>query len=294
MTILITGGLGLIGSALTKHWRSLGHRVVIASRSAKGEDMVAWDPAAGEINLSTIDSLDAVVHLAGENLAEGRWTDAKKERILESRRQGTRTIVKAIAGLSRKPNVMISASGVNFYPANTDEVMTEDSVQGADFLAEVCAVWEEETMVAKDAGIRVVNARMGVVLSPDGGALAKMTPVFKLSVGGRLGSGRQRMSWVALEDVVGMFTAALEDERYVGPINVVAPDIITNAEFTKAMGAALHRGTLFPVPAFALKILFGEMAEATLLADLAVAPAKLEEYGYEFKVGVLSKALSGL
>ncbi|MDB4491557.1 DUF1731 domain-containing protein [bacterium] len=155
-------------------------------------------------------------------------------------------------------------------------------------------MWEEETMVAKDAGIRVVNARMGVVLSPDGGALAKMTPVFKLSVGGRLGSGRQRMSWVALEDVVGMFTAALEDERYVGPINVVAPDIITNAEFTKAMGAALHRGTLFPVPAFALKILFGEMAEATLLADLAVAPAKLEEYGYEFKVGVLSKALSGL
>ena len=294
MTILITGGRGLIGSALTEHWRALGHRVVIVSRSAKGEDMLAWDPAAGEIDLSTIDSLDAVVHLAGENLAEGRWTDAKKERILESRRLGTRTMAKAIAGLSRKPDVMISASGVNFYPANIDEVMKEDSVQGADFLAEVCAVWEEETKVAKDAGIRVVNARMGVVLSPDGGALAKMMPAFKLGVGGRLGSGRQRMSWVALEDVVGMFTAVLEDERYVGPINMVAPDIVTNAEFTKAMGAALHRWTLFPVPAFALKILFGEMAEATLLADLAVAPAKLEEYGYDFKAGFLSKALSGL
>lgn len=291
MNILITGGRGLVGSALSKHWRALGHRVFIASRSAKGDDVISWNPSAGEVDLSSISPLDAVVHLAGENLAKGRWTASKKERILESRRQGTRTIAQAIARLETKPKVLISASGSNYYRVNTPEVMTEASLPGDDFLAEVCKVWEVETQVAKDAGIRVMNARMGVVLSADGGALATMLPPFKLGLGGRLGTGRQRMSWIDLADVVGVFTAALTDERYGGPINVVAPEAVTNADFTKALGKAIHRWTPFPVPAFALKILFGEMAEATLLADLALAPAKLHDLGYRFEAPTITQSL---
>jgi uncharacterized protein (TIGR01777 family) len=292
MTILITGGRGLLGSALSQHLRKQGHCVVIASRSATDDDVISWSPNEGKIDLSSLDSLDAVIHLAGENLADGRWSKAKKERILESRRLGTRTIAQAIAAMPHKPRVMISASGVNYYPSNTGKIMTETSVKGDDFLAHVCSVWEAETAPAEEAGIRVMHARLGVVLTPEGGALAKMLPVFKLGLGGVLGTGRQRMSWIGLEDVVALFDQALEDERFTGPINVVAPDIVTNAEFTKALATSVGKRAFFlPVPALVLKLMFGEMAGATLLADLAVKPGRLEEMGYTFKAGSLEKAL---
>lgn len=291
MTILITGGHGLIGSALTQHFRAQGHRVIIVSRSAKESDTISWAPKEGIIDLSTIDSLDAVIHLAGESLVQGRWTEEKKKRILESRRLGTRTIVQALAGRADKPQVLISASGVNYYPSNTDRVMTEDSPPGEEFLAQVCQVWEGETEPARAAGIRVVNARMGVVLTREGGALPKMLPLFKLGLGGRLSHGKQHMSWVALEDVIRIFTQALDDERFSGPINVVSPNVVTNAEFTKTLARSLNRWTFLPVPAFALKMSLGEMAEALLLADLAVKPAVLQRLGFAFKAADLEVAL---
>ena len=291
MNILITGGRGLIGTALTEYLRAQDHRVWIASRSGKGEDVISWSPRHGQVELPTSDTLDAVIHLAGENVASGRWTPAKKERILESRRLGTRTIVSAIAALPKKPRVLISASGVSYYPSNTGETMTESSPPGSDFLSHVCQVWEAETIPAREAGIRVVHARLGVVLTWKGGALTKMLPAFKLGLGGRLGHGRQRMSWVGLEDVVKVFAAALEEESYSGPVNVVAPDIVTNEQFTRELARALGRRTFLPVPALALRKLFGEMAEAMLLADLAVRPAALLEKGYRFTRRSLAQAL---
>ncbi len=292
MTILITGGRGLIGTALAKHLRGLGHRVWIASRSPDGPDALRWNPEGNEIDLSPLDALDAVIHLAGENLAQDRWTARKKERILESRRLGTRTIVRAITARSPRPRVFISASGINYYPSNTGTVMTEADAAGEDFLSQVCQSWEAETFPARDAGIRVMRARLGVVLTPRGGALAQMLPIFKLGLGGRLGSGRQRMSWIALEDVIQVFTQALEDDRFSGPINVTSPRIITNAEFTVALAGALHRWTFLPVPSLALKLILGEMAEAALLADLAVEPAALQRMGYHFQKNDITEALA--
>jgi len=231
------------------------------------------------------------VHLAGEPIAEGRWTQEKKRRILESRVKGTRLIAETLAKLNEKPRVLVSASAIGFYGDRGDEVLLEESASGEDFLSEVCREWEKATLAASQAGIRVVHLRIGIVLSAEGGALAKMLTPFKLGVGGRVGGGRQYMSWITLDDLVGVIRRALADESLRGPVNAVAPQAVTNEEFTKALGRVLGRPTFLPVPAFAARLAFGEMADALLLSSARVEPARLKEAGYEFSQTEVEGAL---
>lgn len=292
LTVLITGATGMVGTALEAFLRMRGHRVRRVTRDPKRPTDVQWDISAGEMDLSSDEKLDAVVHLAGENIASGRWSAKRKKRILESRRQGTRLLCKTLASLDCPPKVLVSASGANYYEQGTDEFQDEAAPQGNSFLSDVCKVWEEETASAKSAGIRVVNMRLGVIISPAGGALAKMLPAFQLGVAGRLGSGDQRMAWIALDDVIDIMHRAIQDERYEGAVNAVAPQSPTNREFTKTLAKALRRPALIPVPSLALKAAFGkEMANETLLADLAIAPGKLEQLGYPYRFPDIDGAL---
>jgi uncharacterized protein (TIGR01777 family) len=235
--------------------------------------------------------LDAVIHLAGEPIAEGRWTEEKKRRIRESRVQGTRVLSEALAGLKHKPSVLLSASAIGYYGARGSEILTEESAPGDDFLAKVCREWEEATEPAARAGIRAAQMRFGVILSSKGGALVKMLTPFKLGLGGRLGSGEQYMSWIALDDVVGVVDYLLEKDEMSGPVNTVAPNPVTNKDFTKALGHALSRPTLFPVPKFAIRLAFGEVADVALLASQRVEPVRLKASGYVFKYPELKSAL---
>ena len=294
MTILITGATGLIGTALREHLENSGLSVLRATRNPKKLEDIRWDPANREFDLEPHLQIDGVVHLAGENLAKGRWTDSRKKKILESRRQGTNFLAQTIAKLDPAPSVLVSASGVNYYQSNLASEQDESAPAGNDFLSRVCQIWEEETKPAQDAGLRVVHIRAGVVLSAAGGALAKMLPAFRLGIAGRLGKGDQRMPWVSIDDAIEVIRLALIDERFSGPINVVAPEIVTNAEFTKTLAKTLGRPALLPVPAFVLKAVFGELADATLLCDLAVRPTKLRELGYTFRHPDLSPALHDL
>ena len=295
MQILVTGATGMVGAALEAFLRMRGHRVRRVTRNPSRRDDVRWDPNAGVLDLSEDDPIDAVVHLAGENIAGGRWSDERKRRILESRRKGTRLLCETLAKRSQRPGVLVSASGANYYAAGTDRPQDESAPRGTGFLSGVCEVWEGETGIAERAGIRVVKLRLGVVLSPAGGALAKMLPAFKLGVGGRLGTGKQRMPWIALDDVIDIVHRALRDERYTGAINAVAPEVLANASFTSALAGVLHRPAIFPAPAFALKAALGrEMAEETLLADLALEPAKLRDLGYPFRYPKIEGALAYL
>ncbi len=292
MKILITGASGLVGHRLVPSLESKGHEVLRLVRNAPADPReVRWDPAKGTIDASALEGVDAAVHLAGENLAEGRWTEEKKRRIRESRVKGTRLISETLAGLARKPEVLVSASAVGFYGSRGREVLTEQSATGDDFLADVCREWEEATAAAERAGVRVVHLRFGVILSGEGGALKKMLFPFRMGVGGRLGSGEQYMSWITLDDAVGAIEQALENRTLRGPVNAVAPQPVTNREFTKAMGSALSRPTIFPVPAFALRLLFGEMADATLLSSQRAEPARLKESGFVFKHPEIKGAL---
>lgn len=292
MKILITGASGLVGHRLVPSLESKGHEVLRLVRNAPADPReVRWDPAKGTIDASALEGVDAAVHLAGENLAEGRWTEEKKRRIRESRVKGTRLISETLAGLARKPEVLVSASAVGFYGNRGREVLTEQSATGDDFLADVCREWEEATAAAERAGVRVVHLRFGVILSGEGGALKKMLFPFRMGVGGRLGSGEQYMSWITLDDAVGAIEHALENKTLRGPVNAVAPQPVTNREFTKAMGSTLSRPTIFPVPAFALRLLFGEMADATLLSSQRVEPARLKESGFVFKHPDIKSAL---
>ncbi|HJU57022.1 MAG TPA: TIGR01777 family oxidoreductase [Pyrinomonadaceae bacterium] len=292
MKILVTGASGLVGHRLVPSLESKGHEVLRLVRNAPADSReVRWDPAKGTIDAAALEGVDAAVHLAGENLAEGRWTEEKKRRIRESRVKGTRLISETLAGLARKPEVLVSASAVGFYGNRGREVLTEQSATGDDFLADVCREWEEATAAAEHAGVRVVRLRFGVILSGEGGALKKMLFPFRMGVGGRLGSGEQYMSWVTLDDAVGAIEHALENRTLRGPVNVVAPQPVTNREFTKAMGSALSRPTIFPVPAFALRLLFGEMADATLLSSQRAEPARLKESGFVFKHPEIKSAL---
>jgi uncharacterized protein (TIGR01777 family) len=294
MKVLISGATGMIGSALIPELESRAHQTTRLTRSPGSGADVGWDPSAGEIDASRLEGVDAVVHLAGESIAEGRWTAERKRRILESRRQGTGLLARTIANLSEPPGVMVGASAVGYYGDRGNELLREDSGPGNNFLAEVCRVWEGAADPAREAGIRVVHTRFGVVLSPKGGALGTTLPIFKLGGGGRIGSGRQYWSWVALDDVVGSIIHALENDSVEGPINVGSPNPLTNAEYTKVLGKVLNRPTVFPLPAPAARLMLGEIADELLLASARIEPAKLEETGYEFRYPELEDALRHL
>jgi uncharacterized protein (TIGR01777 family) len=293
MKILITGSTGLVGSRLAPSLKSKGHEIVRLVRSTPkdGATEIYWNPEQGTLNATALEGLDACVHLAGESIAEGRWTDEKKKRIRESRIKGTTLLSETLAKLKQKPEVLVSASAVGFYGSRRNETLNEQSASGSDFLAEVCREWELATQSASQAGVRVVHLRFGVILSHEGGALPKMLFPFRMGVGGKLGSGQQYMSWIAIDDAVGAIEHALANNTLRGPVNVVTPNPVTNLEFTKTLGHVLSRPTIFPVPAFAARLVFGEMADATLLSSQRVEPARLKESGYEFKYPELEGAL---
>jgi len=296
MNVLVSGATGLIGTALTSELTDGGHRVLQLSRSQpSSEDTIRWDPDRGSLDASRLEGIDAVVHLAGEIIFSGptdRWTTEKKRRIMESRKKGTRLLAETIAGLPESPKVMVSASGINYYGDHGNELLTEEATMGSDFLAEVCREWEAAADPAREAGIRVAHTRFGIVLSPKGGALGNTLPIFKLGLGGKIGNGRQYWSWVALDDVVGAITHCLTNENLSGPVNVGSPNPLTNAEYTKILGKVLNRPTVFPVPA--TRLMFGEVADALLLASQRMEPAKLKETGYEFRYPELEGALRHL
>jgi hypothetical protein len=245
-------------------------------------------------DLSRLEGVDAVVHLAGENIAAGRWTAARKEEIRRSRVEGTRRLSESLARLSRRPKVLVSASAIGFYGNRGDEILKEDSAPGSDFLAQVCRDWEAATDPASRAGIRVVHLRSGVILSPAGGALKKMLLPFKMGAGGRIGSGAQFMSWIAIDDTIGAIHHAIVTEPLQGPMNGVAPTPVRNAEFTRTLGRVLSRPAIAPMPAFAARLAFGEMANALLLASQRVMPTRLQASGYKFRYPELEGALRHL
>jgi uncharacterized protein (TIGR01777 family) len=293
MKILIGGSHGLVGTALIKSLEAQGHEIFRLVRHAPtSKTEVEWSPDRYSIALARIEGFDGVVNLAGESIAEGRWTDDKKRRIRESRVKGTKLLGDALANLTIPPKFFICASAIGYYGNRGDEILTETSAPGADFLSQVCAEWEEATALATEKGIRVVNARFGIILDTNGGALAKMLPPFRMGVGGRIGSGKQWMSWIALDDVVGGLNFALTNDALRGPVNFVAPSPVTNAEFTKTLGKVLSRPTLLPIPAFAIKLLFGEMGEALLLGGQRVAPKCLVGEGFEFSYSQLEPAFA--
>ncbi len=293
MRIAITGASGLVGRALGERLASEGHTVLrLVRRDATDADTeVAWDPTGGSVDQSGLEGLDAFVHLAGESVAGGRWTEARKARIRDSRVLGTRTITEALAQLQSPPSVLVSASAIGIYGDRGDHPLTEEDPPGAGFLADTARLWEGAAAPAVAAGIRTVFARFGIVLSAEGGALAKMVPPFKLGLGGRFGSGRQYWSWVALDDVVGAILHAMQQQDLEGPVNVTAPEPVTNAEFTRTLGRVLGRPTLFPVPAFAARLALGEMADEMLLASQRVLPTRLTTTGYAFRQAGLEGAL---
>jgi uncharacterized protein (TIGR01777 family) len=292
MKILIGGSHGLVGTALIKSLETEGHEIFRLVRHAPtSKTEVEWSPDRYSIALARIEGFDAVVNLAGESIAEGRWTDDKKRRIRESRVKGTKLLGDALANLAVPPKALVCASAIGYYGNRGDELLTETSAPGDDFLAKVCAEWEDATALATEKGIRVVNARFGVILDTNGGALKKMLPPFRMGVGGKIGSGKQWMSWIALDDVVGGIQFALANDSIKGPVNFVAPVPVTNAEFTKTLGKVLSRPTVLPIPAFAIKLLFGEMGEALLLGSQRVAPERLAAAGYKFGYPKLEQAL---
>jgi uncharacterized protein (TIGR01777 family) len=294
MKVLITGSTGLVGSALCQSLVRSGHEIARLVRESprSRQPEIFWDPARGTIETEKLEGFDAVVHLAGENIAGGRWTEKQKARILNSRVQGTQLLAESLAKLKAKPKVFVAASAIGYYGDRGEEVLDENSGPGKDmFLVDVCQAWEAATLPASTAGIRVVNLRLGVVLSADGGALAKMLLPFKLGAGGVLGSGKQYMSWIALDDVLGVLTHALQNNELSGPVNAVAPHPVSNYQFTKTLGKVLKRPTILPMPAFAARLVFGQMADELLLASARVVPKKLEEAAYRFQYPELEGAL---
>src|SRR6267142_866244 len=292
MKILVSGSHGLVGTALERSLKLAGDEVFSLVRRAPHSDSeVEWYPERGSLALARLEGMDAVVHLAGESIASSRWTDEKKQSIRDSRVKGTSVLSEALANLKQPPKTLISASAIGYYGDRGDLILTEDSAPGNDFLADVCREWEKATESAPKKGIRVVNARFGVILSADGGALAKMLTPFRMGIGGRVGSGKQWMSWIALDDVVGALKFALANDTLSGPVNFVAPNPVTNAEFTKTLGKVLSRPTLFPIPAFGLRLVFGEMADALLLSSQRVEPERLKARGYKFQHSQLEGAL---
>ncbi len=291
MTMLVAGASGLVGRALVARLRDQGHRVrTLVRRPAETPDEIPWDPGAGKVAPEVFAETDAVINLAGENLAAGRWTTKRRDAILRSRVDTTRTLVAAVREAKRRPAVFVNASATGIYGDRGDELLTEASTVGTSFLADVCRAWEEP-LTAAPAGVRTVALRTGVVLTRQGGALAKMLPAFRAGVGGRLGSGRQWMSWITLDDLLGVIGHVLTHPACAGAINAVAPHPVTNADFTAALGRVLRRPTVFPVPAFALRLLFGQMADEALLSSARVVPKVLLDSGFEFRQGEIEAAL---
>ena len=293
MRIGVTGATGLVGSALLPVLEGAGHEAVGLRRGAgDAAGPPSWDPAAGSVAAGG--PLDAVVHLAGENIAGGRWNAARKARIRDSRVEGTGALCRGLANLDPRPATLVCASAVGFYGDRGDERLDESSPAGTGFLADVCQEWEAAAAPARDAGIRVVHLRIGIVLTPAGGALGQMLLPFKLGVGGVIGSGRQFMSWIALDDVVAAALHAIRTDGLEGPVNAVAPNPATNTEFTKTLGRVLRRPTIFPMPAFGARLAFGEMADHLLLGGARVEPTRLKEAGFEFGYPTLEGALRHL
>jgi uncharacterized protein (TIGR01777 family) len=294
MKILITGASGLVGGKIIPVLKAKGHEIYKLSRSKpKNADEVQWDAYKGftDEEFAKLENFDAVVHLAGDNVAGGSWTDEKKKSIKDSRVKGTRTLVDALKKVENPPKIFVSASAIGFYGNRGDEVLTEESAKGEGFFPEVCSEWENEGDKAKDFGARVVHPRIGVVLAKDGGALEKMLTPFKFGVGGTVGSGDQYMSWIAIDDLIRIIVFALENENLSGTVNATAPNPVTNEKFTYTLGKVLHRPTIIPVPAFGIKLLFGEMGETLLLEGCRVVPEKLEKAGFEFEFADLENAL---
>jgi uncharacterized protein (TIGR01777 family) len=294
--VLVTGSSGLVGSALTPFLTTGGRRVtrLVRSEPQPEEDNVAWDPATGRIDASQLEGLDAVVHLAGESIAGERWDASTKKRIRDSRVQGTQLLCETLAKLEQPPKVLACASAIGYYGSRGETWLREDSAAGTDFLAQVCQAWEAATEPARRRGIRVVQLRFGIILSPAGGALAKMLTPFRCGAGGVIGNGQQYMSWIALDDVLGAIYHALMSETLAGPVNVVSPNPVSNRDFTRALGRALRRPTLAPLPAFAARLAFGEMADALLLASARVEPKRLLDSGYQFRFAKLEGTLAHL
>ncbi len=295
MDICLTGSHGLIGTALIPRLRADGHRVLRLVRGdPEGADDVRWDPDAGTIDAAGLEGVDAVVHLAGAGIGDKKWTPQRKRLVLESRTRGTGLLARTLAGLDRKPSVLVSASAIGYYGNRGDDILTEEEPPGHDFGAQVCVAWEDETKAAAEAGIRVVRTRTGLVLAKQGGLLQRLLLPFKLAIGGRLGSGEQYMSWIALDDDLAAIVHVLNTPSISGPVNLTAPNPVRNAEFTESLGRAVHRPTILPTPMFGLKIVYGGELVETLLGSQRVSSAKLQESGFEFAHPELDEALDAI
>lgn len=292
MKVLITGASGLIGQSLQKSFAEKGYEMLLASRKEPTDEQhIQWSIEEGFTDPEKLEGIDAVVHLAGESVSGLRWTEDKKKAIRDSRVLGTRNVVDAISKLKQKPKVFVAASAIGFYGERGDEEVTESSAIGDNFLAGVSREWEAESRRAEDAGIRTVLLRTGIVLSKDGGALATILTPFKLGVGGVVGSGKQWMSWISLDDEIAVINFAIENENLRGAVNAVSPNPVTNQEFTKTLGEVLYRPTFLPLPEFVVSMAFGEMGDALLLASTKVLPKRLEDAGFEFKYPLLKAAI---
>lgn len=296
MKVLVSGSSGLIGSAVVTQLKKDGHSVsrLVRSKSGLPEEQVLWNPTARIIDSRGLEGFDAFIHLAGDPIAEGRWTQEKKAAIRDSRVKGTRLITEAVARLARPPKAFLCASAIGYYGDRGDELLTEESPPGTGFLPETGIQWEQACQPAADVGARVVNLRFGIVMSKEGGALKKMLPPFLFGMGGKLGGGKQWMSWISLPDAAAAVSHALTDASLRGPVNITAPNPATNADFTKALGKALRRPAVATVPAFAVRMMFGEMADAALLASTRVEPKRLKASGFRFKHPDLEPALREL
>ncbi len=293
LKIVISGSTGLIGTALRNFLSCAGHRILTLVRRPPNLDgpEIFWDPTRGELDKNSLESTDVVIHLAGENIGDGKWSPRRKAAIRDSRIEGTRFLSEILASLRHPPKVLISSSAVGFYGNRGDEMLTEESPCGTGFLAETCQAWENAAEPARKAGIRVVHPRIGIVLSPAGGALGKMLFPFKMGFGGPIGSGAQWMSWIAMEDLMGIFYHLIFSEKISGPVNVTSPWPVTNRAFTKTLGGVLGRPTPFPLPVFGVRLLFGEMGETLLLEGQKVKPQKLMDAGFPFLYPELESAL---
>lgn len=290
-TIAVSGASGLVGTRLCSVLRDSGHTVVPISRRTSESNAILWDPARGFLNPERLGAVDAIVHLAGENIAGARWNSDVKKRIRDSRVAGTKSIVDSLKSLPKRPATLVCASAIGFYGNRGDEVLDETSAPGSGFLAEVCRDWEQAAMSATDLGMRVVCGRIGVVLSGKGGALQKMLLPFKMGAGGIVGNGRQYWSWIGLSDLARALAFCVETPGISGTVNLVSPHTVTNFDFTKTLGAVLRRPTLFPLPAFMARIVLGEMANELLLASSRVTPAVLRKAGFAFQEADLHTCL---